>query len=374
MPRASIGSIDQCRSHRLSAVFQDHANSIASMRTAAPEHAQPFVRAASGRIQLLFRFVQAYGVCRLLRGFVRSGVVNFGRPSKVHRTGWNDCGVGKIMSDSEVLVLGTIAGFTIFLGLPIGRLRNPSLRLKAFLNAIAIGILLFLFWDVLAGAFDQVETALTDASDHGGSWYRFIGLAALFFGAIAVGLLSLVYYDRWLAGRRRGGPGAASVRELTAGPIVGSASLSVSRSSSLLASVSTTSLKASQSANPRPAARSASRCCSSSDSGSTTPPKASASSLRWPPKASDRPGASSSCSDLSAAVRPSSAHSSASPFVNDTLYLAFLSLAAGSILYVVIELLGVARKLGHKEIATWGIMLGIFAGFATDLILVAAGA
>ena len=123
------------------------------------------------------------------------------------------------MSDSEVLVLGAIAGFTIFLGLPIGRLRNPSLRLKAFLNAIAIGILLFLFWDVLAGAFDQVETALTDATDHGGSWFRFIGLAAVFFGAIAVGLLSLVYYDRWLAGRRRGGPGAASVRELRAGPI-----------------------------------------------------------------------------------------------------------------------------------------------------------
>jgi zinc transporter, ZIP family len=61
-------------------------------------------------------------------------------------------------------------------------------------------------------------------------------------------------------------------------------------------------------------------------------------------------------------------------FVNDTLYLGFLALAAGSILYVVIELLGVARKLGHKELMTWGIILGLVAGFATDLILVAAGA
>ena len=60
--------------------------------------------------------------------------------------------------------------------------------------------------------------------------------------------------------------------------------------------------------------------------------------------------------------------------VNDTLYLGFLALAAGSILYVVIELLGVARKLGHKEIMTWGIIVGLVAGFATDLILVAAGA
>src|SRR3954464_10593744 len=61
-------------------------------------------------------------------------------------------------------------------------------------------------------------------------------------------------------------------------------------------------------------------------------------------------------------------------FVNDTVFMACLALAAGSILYVVIELLGVARKLGHKELATWGIVIGLFAGFATDLILVAAGA
>jgi ZIP family zinc transporter len=61
-------------------------------------------------------------------------------------------------------------------------------------------------------------------------------------------------------------------------------------------------------------------------------------------------------------------------FVNDTVFMACLALAAGSILYVVIELLGVARKLGHKELMTWGIVLGLFAGFATDLILVAAGA
>jgi ZIP family zinc transporter len=61
-------------------------------------------------------------------------------------------------------------------------------------------------------------------------------------------------------------------------------------------------------------------------------------------------------------------------FVNDTVFMACLALAAGSILYVVIELLNVARKLGHRELATWGIVAGLFAGFATDLVLVAAGA
>jgi ZIP family zinc transporter len=60
--------------------------------------------------------------------------------------------------------------------------------------------------------------------------------------------------------------------------------------------------------------------------------------------------------------------------VDDTLSIAFLALAAGSILYVVIELLAVARRLALKEITTWGIFLGLAAGFLTDAIVTAAGA
>ena len=58
------------------------------------------------------------------------------------------------MTALQIATLGAIAGFTIFLGLPVGRLRNPSLAMKAFLNATATGVLLFLFWDVLAHAVE----------------------------------------------------------------------------------------------------------------------------------------------------------------------------------------------------------------------------
>jgi ZIP family zinc transporter len=61
-------------------------------------------------------------------------------------------------------------------------------------------------------------------------------------------------------------------------------------------------------------------------------------------------------------------------FVNDTVSIAFLGLAAGSILYVVIELLSVARKANLKTITTWGLFLGLFLGFATDAVITAAGA
>ena len=39
-------------------------------------------------------------------------------------------------------VLGAVAGATIFLGLPLGRLSAPSIRLKAALSAMATGILI----------------------------------------------------------------------------------------------------------------------------------------------------------------------------------------------------------------------------------------
>jgi ZIP family zinc transporter len=61
-------------------------------------------------------------------------------------------------------------------------------------------------------------------------------------------------------------------------------------------------------------------------------------------------------------------------FVNDTLFLSFLALAGGSILYVVVQLLKVAARQGFPEIVMWGILLGLILGFGTDYVLVAAGA
>jgi ZIP family zinc transporter len=60
--------------------------------------------------------------------------------------------------------------------------------------------------------------------------------------------------------------------------------------------------------------------------------------------------------------------------VNETLSGAFLGLAAGSILYVAIELLTVARRTAMKELTTRGILIGLILGFATDAIVTAAGA
>ena len=61
------------------------------------------------------------------------------------------------MSIEKTLVLGFIAGVTILLGLPIGRLKQPALSMRMMLNAIAVGVLLFLVWDVLSAAWEPIE-------------------------------------------------------------------------------------------------------------------------------------------------------------------------------------------------------------------------
>src|SRR5690348_12690174 len=120
------------------------------------------------------------------------------------------------MSTGHVLILGAIAGATIFLGMPIGRMRlGPAAR--AGLSAFATGILIFLIWDVLSGAVEPIESAL-DARH----WGRFSWLASLGAGGFALGLMALVYYAEWMKARggRRAttlvGPGAAAADEFKA--------------------------------------------------------------------------------------------------------------------------------------------------------------
>src|SRR5579862_10016101 len=95
------------------------------------------------------------------------------------------------MSTGHILLLGAIAGATIFLGLPISRVQSLSVNARAGLSAFATGILVFLFWDVMSNAVDPL-----DADLHAQHWGPFAGLAALGIAGFTGGLMTLVYYDR----------------------------------------------------------------------------------------------------------------------------------------------------------------------------------
>ena len=80
-------------------------------------------------------------------------------------------------------------------------MRRPSPRLRAGLNSVAIGILIFLVWDILSHAWEPTDVALAD-HDWGTAA---AGLATLAVGlavGLALGLLGLTYVDARIAARR----------------------------------------------------------------------------------------------------------------------------------------------------------------------------
>jgi len=97
---------------------------------------------------------------------------------------------------AQLLLLGAIAGLTIFLGLPMALLRNVSRIKKGFLNALAMGILIFLITDVLSVAWQPTKlAAVTAYTGRGPVIDAAIDLLALFSG-LGLGLLGLALYEQ----------------------------------------------------------------------------------------------------------------------------------------------------------------------------------
>src|SRR3954464_10589204 len=279
------------------------------------------------------------------------------------------------MSTAEILLLGAIAGCTIFIGLPVARLRNVSPSLRSMLAAVATGILIFLLWDVLSAAVEPVEGALTAGHDG-----RFLWLTALLTVGFGVGLLSLVYYDSWMKARRRKafllGPGAASPAELEHEHEYNFAGLSPAKWLSVFIATGiglhnfSEGLAIGQSAASDEISLAIVLVIgfalhnATEGFGICAPLSGDAEMPSW---------GFLGLMGLIAGGPTFIGTAVGQAWVSEALSVAFLALAAGSILYVVIELLNVLRGAGSKAMVTWGILLGLVLGFGTDFILVATG-
>jgi ZIP family zinc transporter len=288
------------------------------------------------------------------------------------------------MSGSQIALLGAIAGFTIFLGLPIGRVRRPAPRLKAALNGVAIGVLVFLVWDILTHAWDPIETAL---GDH--KWGTVATGGFVMALGLAVGMTGLVYYDKLMAARRAkapapgvpvavpvGTPGAPA-QPVTEPAVTPAVSRSAAAELSLMIAVGIGLHNFAEGLAIGNSAASGALSLAvllvigfalhnaTEGFGIVAPLAGEAERPTWGRLA---------LLGLIGGGPTFVGTLVGQSMVNETVSIAFLGLAAGSVLYVVIELLAVARRAGLKELTTWCILGGLALGFLTDGILVAAGA
>jgi zinc transporter, ZIP family len=281
------------------------------------------------------------------------------------------------MSTTQILILGAIAGGTIFLGLPIGRVRNTSTRWKAFLSSAAVGILLFLLIEVAEHGIHPVEEALEGAVDGGGSWARFIGLGLLFAAGVSAGLMVLVYYDRWVSnhrGRAMLGPGAASAAEYDRSWLVGLAPghwLALLIATGIGLHNFSEGLAIGNSAAQDQFALALTLIIgfglhnATEGFGIVAPMSGSEERPSW--RFLGLLGLIGGGPTFIGTLVGKT-------FVSEAVSVGFLALAAGSLLYVIIQLVQVNQRFGHKTLIGWALLLGLFVGFGTEFVLEAAGA
>jgi ZIP family zinc transporter len=100
------------------------------------------------------------------------------------------------MSFAETVLLGALAGFTIYLGLPLGRVEFVSTRARVALAMFSVGVLAFLFAEVLVHGVEIVEEHFEELGDGEGSLLEGLLLALMFGGGFTAGSAGLALVER----------------------------------------------------------------------------------------------------------------------------------------------------------------------------------
>jgi zinc transporter, ZIP family len=255
------------------------------------------------------------------------------------------------------VILGAIAGFTIYIGLPIGRVERVSERVRAFLTMMSVGILIFLLFDVLTHIHEPIELALNNALAGTAALSDFASLVGLFVVGLSVGLLSLVYFESRFM-RKKDEPAAA----------LSPARLAMMIAAGLGLHNFSEGLAIGQSAASGQIALAGLLIVgfglhnATEGFGIVGPLAGTRPSWGFLGLAGMIGGGPTFLGTL---VGYS--------FVSPPLSILFLSLAAGAIIFIIGELYNVARRPGVKSIAMAGLLAGFFIAYGTDLLLTIAG-
>lgn len=260
------------------------------------------------------------------------------------------------MSFEQTVLLCAIAGATIFLGLPVGRLRNLSPRTQAMLTTGAGGVILFLIWDILSQAVAPVEAALGAARAGTEASTGFVLDAVTLGGSLGIGLLALVWVMRRIrAGRGEGVPttqvalGTAlglGLHNFSEGLAIGQSAVTGATAFALVLVIGFALHNA-------------------TEGFGIAAPLATGEQPSWSFLA--LAGLLGGGPTFLGGVVGYS-------FTSPLLSIAFLGLAAGALIFVFNEIMATSRRFAAPMAANAALLVGLLAAFATDFLLVAVGA
>src|SRR3954452_11224209 len=282
------------------------------------------------------------------------------------------------MSESTTILLGAIAGGTIFLGLPLGRIDKLSESTRTFLATVSAGILLFLFWDVVSEGWGLVEQVVDKAKD-GGPAGPVVLRVTLFAGAFAIGIFGIAFAEKALLKRQPVKPaagGSAATAEAAGidAPVIMDEAKRAALALGMLIAAAIGIHNFSEGLAIGVSARAGEVTLAGTlivgfalhnateGFGIVGPLQDVKPSWRWLIAAGLIGGGPTFLGTI-VGFRVSS----------EPLQLAFFALAAGAILFVVGELWNVAAKRASRNLVLTGIAVGFLLGIGTDLILSLAG-
>ena len=276
------------------------------------------------------------------------------------------------ISELDVLGLGAFAGLTIFLGLAIGLHRSLSVRLRAFLSALASGILLFLFFDVLNNADAMIGPLIPAQGTAGANGTLAVAYIAVLLGGWTVGFLSLaafehVYTRRLLADREVGASVAVpSAAAAALDPLAVSTMIAIgvglhnfSEGLAIGASFTAGAIAAGTVLAIGFAAHNSTEGFGILGPGILT-------GRRYSPMRLAALGAIGGGPTFLGTLV-------GSVFFSSALSILFFGLAAGAIIYVVLQMVRPMMTPTTRTVAWFGVVVGFILGFATDAIVAFGG-
>ncbi len=266
------------------------------------------------------------------------------------------------MSQLAAVALGAIAGGTIFLGLPVARMRGLPTPVQGFLNAFATGILVFLLWDILSHAGAPIEAALGPAPRSPVTFQPIPGpsfaiLVTIFALGVGAGLIGLVYFNRAIFGRLRHGATAPGPRNLAMAIATGLGLHNLSEGLAIGESAHAGAIAFAGVLVVGFALHNITEGFGIAAPMTTDPKPVSWGFL----------GLAGLIGGGPTFLGTWIGYLASSPYLS----VAFLAVAAGALLYVLNELFNLGRRLNSPPQFAWGLLFGFLTAYATDLFLTA---